>query len=575
MPEYLAPGVYIQEVPSANKAIQAASTSTAGMVGLTERGPVGVPTFITSVAQFKRIFGGLLDHATYTGGQDALPHAVNGFFANGGARVYVVRILGDTAARATETLQGGGAASLRVFAQSEGAWGNAVRVTVTHSARVQTTLALDAVATDTQVTLVSTFGLNNGDAISIGAAAHTVTLVNPNKVITIAPPLAADTAAGGAVASVEFDLLVERLSSNVAIETELFTGLSLNPALPNYAPRLIGSCDDDGANSSETGDSQMIRLFNDTQVRPDAGVATLSGGSDGTVDDTTYVGEASENPSERSGLMALANEPGISLVAIPGNTSVSVQNEILTHCAQQVYRFAVLDIPLDSTLAEARDHRGNFDSTRGAIYYPWLTIADPFGAKGALHNIPPSGHMLGIYARTDNSRGVWKTPANEVVNNILGFEIGLNKAEQDILNPININCMRDFRSQQRGLRVWGGRTLSSDPEWKYIAVRRTFLFIEQSLDAGLQYAVFEPNGKALWDTVRQSITGFLDGIWRQGGLAGATREEAFFVNVGYGITMEQADLDNGLLIVDVGIAPLFPAEFVVIRISQKTLEALS
>ena len=187
MPEYLAPGVYIQEVPSANKAIQAASTSTAGMVGLTERGPVGVPTFITSVAQFRRIFGGLLDHSIYTGGQDALPHAVNGFFANGGARVYVVRILGDTAARATDTLQGGGADALQVFARSQGRWGNTVRLTVSHSSRVQTKLAVDAVATDTDVTLASTFGLNAGDAITIGAAAHTVTQVNPLKVITIAP----------------------------------------------------------------------------------------------------------------------------------------------------------------------------------------------------------------------------------------------------------------------------------------------------------------------------------------------------------------------------------------------------
>lgn len=575
MPEYLAPGVYIQEVPSANKAIQAASTSTAGMVGLTERGPVGVPTFITSAAQFKRIFGGLLDNKTYTGGKDALPHAVNGFFANGGSRVYVVRILGAIAARATVTLNAAAAATLKVFGQSQGAWGNALRLTVTHTSRVDTKLAVAAAAAATEVTLASTFGLNNGDKIVIGAAAHTVALVKPGAKIDISPALAAAAIVGVVVKSVEFDMLIERLSGGVAIETELFTGLSLNEALPNYAPRLIGSCATDGTSPSDTGDSQMIRLFKVLDTRPDAGVFTLTGGTDGTVDDTTYIGNPSENPAERTGLQALANEPGISLVAIPGNTSVTVQAALLVHCEQQVYRFAVLDIPLGAKLADARTHRGNFDSTRGAIYYPWLTIADPFGAKGALHNIPPSGHMLGIYARTDNARGVWKTPANEVVNNIVGFEIGLNKAEQDILNPININCMRDFRSQQRGLRVWGGRTLSSDPEWKYIAVRRTFLFIEQSLDSGLQYAVFEPNGKALWDTVRQSITGFLDGIWRQGGLAGATREEAFFVNVGYGITMEQADLDNGLLIVDVGIAPLFPAEFVVIRISQKTLEALS
>ena len=574
MPEYLAPGVYIKEVPSANKAIQAASTSTAGMVGQTERGPVGIPTFISSAAQFKRIFGGLLDHTVYTGGKDALPHAVNGFFSNGGSRVYVVRVLDKAALPASKILQGGGVDTLKVFAQSKGAWGNALRLTITDAARVKTKLTADALADATSVTLVSTFGLNNGDKITIGGKDHVVALVKANNVINITPKLAAKADKDTVLETVEFDMLIERVSAGVAVETELFTGLSLNPTLPNYAPRLLGSCDTSGGTVSETGDSQMVRLFQITDARPTAGVYTLAGGADGAVTDATYIGDKSENPSERTGLQALANEPGISLVAIPGNTSVSVQNAILDHCDEQVYRFAVLDMPLGATMGEARTHRGNFDSTRGAIYHPWLSIADPFGPKGTVHNIPPSGHMLGVYARTDNTRGVWKTPANEVINSIIGFESAVNKAEQDILNPINVNCMRDFRSQQRGLRVWGGRTLSSDPEWKYIAVRRTFLFVEQSLDSGLQYAVFEPNGKALWDTVRQSISGFLDSVWRQGGLAGATRDEAFYVNVGYNLTMQQADLDNGLLIVEVGIAPLFPAEFVVIRISQKTLEAL-
>ncbi len=574
MPEYLAPGVYIKEVPSANKAIQAASTSTAGMVGLTERGPVGVPTFISSAAQFKRIFGGLLDHTVYTNGQDALPQAVNGFFTNGGSRVYVVRVLDAAAVQASKTLQGGGADCLKVYAQSKGAWGNAVRLTITDKARVNTKLAANAAANAPGVQLASTFGLNNGDKITIDGVDNVVALVKPGNAIDVVTPLAAKADKDAVVQSVEFDVLIERLSANVAVEAEQFTGLSLNAALSNYAPRLLGSCDTNGGTVSDTGDSQMVRLFAMTDVRPTAGVYTLTAGTDGAVSDATYIGNASEDPAARTGLQALANEAGISLVAVPGNTSVSVQNALLDHCEQQVYRFAVLDMPLSATLRQARDHRGNFDSTRGAIYHPWLSIADPFGAKGSVHTIPPSGHMLGIYARTDNARGVWKTPANEVVNGIIGFEAALNKAEQDILNPINVNCMRDFRSQQRGLRVWGGRTLSSDPEWKYIAVRRTFLFIEQSLDGGLQYAVFEPNGKALWDTVRQSITGFLEQVWRQGGLAGTTREEAFYVNVGYNITMQQADLDNGLLIVEVGIAPLFPAEFVVIRISQKTLEAL-
>lgn len=574
MPEYLAPGVYIQELPSANKAIQAASTSTAGMVGLTERGPVGVPTLVTSAGAFKRIFGGLLDHNTYSNGQDALPHAANGFFANGGSRLYVVRVTGAGPAISTTTLKTtGDADTLKIYARSAGAWGDNLRLTISHSSRVETTLKTATAVDDTELELTSNFGLSLGSKLQVGAEEVKVTQVKADNKVEVDPAVTAVVAADAAVVSLEFDILVEKMSGGIAFETEFFTGLSLETEHPSFAPRLIGSSDDLGANPSELGDSAMIRLFQVASGRPNEGVVTLGSGGDGTVDDTTFVGTASDDPDDRTGIQALANEPGISLVAVPGQTSVTVQKALLTHCEQQVYRFAVLDTPLNSKLAAARDHRGNFDTTRGAIYYPWLTIADPFGAKGDVHAIPPSGHMIGIYARTDNARGVWKSPANEVVRNITGFNININKAEQDILNPVDVNCMRDFRSQQRGLRIWGGRTLSSASEWQYIAVRRTFLFIEQSLDAGLQYAVFEPNGQALWDTVRQSITGFLDGIWRQGGLAGATQEQAFFVNVGYGITMEQADLDNGRLIVEVGIAPLFPAEFVIIQISQKTLEA--
>ncbi|NCO86101.1 MAG: phage tail sheath protein [Rhodobacterales bacterium] len=725
MPEYLAPGVYIHEMPSANKAIQAASTSTAGMVGLTERGPVGVPTFISSAGAFRRVFGGLLNHSRYPDGTDALPHAVNGFFANGGSRVYVVRVLPDDATPAAVMLTDGATGVLQVCAMSPGAWGNDLRVDVRYVTRFTTTIRLIDAAR-TAVTLASAFGVTAGARIAIAGASYTVISVLAGDVVVldralptvaaqtaasaaaVAASAAADTAAadaaavavaaraaadgdpadlalqdaaadaeeaadlaaaaaataltpavaaaralaaattaatvaedaavlaetaataaeaaavadpadaaradaattartaattaraaataaavalaaaaedvgapdaGSTVTSAGFDLIVQRMNAGTAIETEIFTNLSLDANSPNYAPTLIGSCAAGGLSPSANGDSLMVRLFvpvgTAAGARPAVAITPLAGGSTGTLSAQTYIGTASDDPSERRGINALANEPGISLVAVPGQADVTVQNALIEHCNAQVYRFAVLDTPVGARMADARAHRGNFDSTRAALYYPWLEMADPFGAKGDVHLVPPSGHMIGIYARTDNARGVWKTPANEVVNGVTGFEVAINKAEQDILNPVHVNCMRDFRAAQRGMRIWGGRTLSSDAEWKYIAVRRTFLFIEQSLDAGLQYAVFEPNGKALWDTVRQSISGFLDSIWRQGGLAGATREEAFFVNVGYGVTMEQADLDNGMLIVEVGIAPLFPAEFVIIKISQKTLEALS
>lgn len=583
MPEYLSPGVYIQEMPSANKAIQGASTSTAGMVGVTERGPVGVPTLITSSGGFKRIFGGLLDHTqpAYSNQKDALPHAMNGFFANGGSRVYVVRVVGNDAIIGSATLNEGTTNVLKVLASSPGGWGGQLVVTSKQKAKVSTELTSAAAVADTSIILKSSFGVQIGTNLKIANSVYSVKRLLGNNKVELAEGLGSVRPVGDVVVSEEFDLTVELVKNGIALETEIFTDLNLNPASTNYAPKVIGICDNDGSNPSRTGASMLVRLHvpdliaADGEHRPDDSYKNFSPSSDGSINASTIIGTVSDDPDKRTGIEVLNNEPGISLVAVPGWADISVQTALLTHCEKQVYRFAVLDTPKGADLATARDQRSEFDSTRGAIYYPWLTIADPFGPKGELHTIPPAGHILGVFARTDNNRGVWKAPANEVIRNILGYDIAVNKGEQDILNPVHVNCLRNFRSEQRGLRVWGSRTLSSNPEWKYIPVRRTFLFIEQSLDAGLQWAVFEPNAQPLWDTVKQSITGFLDSIWRQGGLAGATQEQAFFVNVGYGITMEQADLDNGRLIVEVGIAPVYPAEFVIIQISQKTLEATS
>ncbi|MEL7097501.1 MAG: phage tail sheath subtilisin-like domain-containing protein [Pseudomonadota bacterium] len=592
MPEYLAPGVYIEETPSANKAIQGASTSTAGMVGVTERGPVGVPTLITSAGQFKRVFGGLLNHNTATyahatdQAKDALPHAIAGFFANGGSRVYVVRVVGSAATIAGLTIKDGADDVMKICASSPGAWGAALTITTKRKSKVATTLAEKADKDAVVIKLASVFGVSVGTNLKIDATIYPVVRMLTDGNVEIGKPITANKPKDEAVTSEEFDLTVEVVKNGIAFESEIYTDLNLNPASPNYAPAVLGSCAADGKSPSRAGASTLARIHVPAAMataaikRPEDTYSAMKDVADaakapvdGTLDDTAITGTVSDDPGKRTGIQALANEPGISLVSVPGWTSVTVQKALLAHCEDQVYRFAVLDMKKSADIAGARSHRSEFDSTRGAIYYPWVTIADPFGPKGEVHMVPPSGHMLGLYARTDNARGVWKAPANEVVRGILGFDIAVNKGEQDILNPVHVNCLRDFRSEQRGLRAWGARTLSSNPEWRYVPVRRTFLFIEQSLDAGLQWAVFEPNAKPLWDTVKQSITGFLDGIWRQGGLAGVTQEQAFFVNIGYGITMEQADLDNGRLICEVGIAPVNPAEFVIIRISQKTLEA--
>ena len=236
------------------------------------------------------------------------------------------------------------------------------------------------------------------------------------------------------------------------------------------------------------------------------------------------------------------------------------------------YRFAVLDSKEKDGLAEVQEHRGLYDSKYAALYYPWLLITDPFPdnprSPGRV-GIPPSGHVMGIYARTDIERGVHKAPANEVIRGIADLKFKLAKEEQDILNPRNINVLRNFREQNRGLRVWGARTISSDPDWKYINVRRLFIFVEHSIDRGTQWVVFEPNADPLWERVRRTVSLFLRNVWRDGALMGQTPEEAFFVKCDR-TTMSQDDIDNGRLIVQVGLAAVKPAEFVIFRIGQWT-----
>jgi len=186
-------------------------------------------------------------------------------------------------------------------------------------------------------------------------------------------------------------------------------------------------------------------------------------------------------------------------------------------------------------------------------------------------DLPPSGYVAGIYARSDIERGVHKAPANEVVRGIVGLRRKVNKEQQDILNPypVNINVIRDFRDHNRGIRVYGGRVITSDPDWKYVNVRRLLIFIEASIERGLQWVVFEPNAEPLWARVRRVITNFLTVVWRNGALEGIKPEEAFFVKCDR-TTMTRTEIDNGQLIVLVGVAPVKPAEFVIVRIGLWT-----
>ena len=244
-----------------------------------------------------------------------------------------------------------------------------------------------------------------------------------------------------------------------------------------------------------------------------------------------------------------------------------IQEAMVTHCESMKYRFAILDAPPGLNAQQAGEWRNsvNFDTSYAAMYYPWIKVADFSGGGSTSKMVPPSGHMAGIYNRTDAERGVHKAPANEVVRGAIDLELMLSKAEQDTLNPIGVNCIRSFPG--RGIRVWGGRTLSSDGSWRYINVRRLFIMTEASMDVGLQWVVFEPNDRMLWARVRRDVTSFLRTLWLSGALFGSTPEEAFYVKCDDELNPPEIR-DLGQLIIEVGMAPVKPAEFVIFRISQ-------
>jgi phage tail sheath protein FI len=318
------------------------------------------------------------------------------------------------------------------------------------------------------------------------------------------------------------------------------------------------------------------------RTRSTTTVYTLLGGNDGlrpTAEE--YRGPADEDDdgvNESSGLASLEGIEEISIVAAPGlsfgsnraeyrNQAAAATQAIITHCERMRYRVAVLDSGDDEGISDVRNNRALLDTTRAAFYYPWVRIVDPI-SREPIH-VPPSGFVTGIYARNDIDRGVHKAPANEVVLGAIWLETLLNKSQQDVLNPLGINCLRYF--ENRGIRVWGARTLSSDPEWKYLNVRRYFAYLERSIEKSTQWAVFEPNGEALWANVRRAVEDFLFNEWKSERLAGTKPAEAFFVKCDR-TTMTQNDLDNGRMICLIGVAPLYPAEFVIFRIGQWTAD---
>ncbi len=518
---YGAPGVYIEEVPSGSMPIEGVGTAVAAFVGFTKtynpdygdpRDPDGIrPQLVTSWEQYERVYGSYAEGAM-------LPHAVNGFFANGGTKAFIVRIPGGAAA--IEAAR----ASIPTVAHSEI---ESLQIEAIESGR------------DLQVVIEHPLPTEEGQA---------------------PPP--------------EFTLRVFEDGT----QQEEYPGLTLGRGVRN-AERVVTSPRIKLSTRPATGMSALDRL-------PAVGSYALQA----TPSKAVVVGptELEGSVLERTGYQGLAIAEEVTMVAIPDlitvatnadgtfnmDTYLAVQGKLVDWCEASRTRMAILDAPPGMNAMQAMEWRSQLarSSAYGAAYYPHLVVTNPLAKSGATAAdmfavVPPSGHIAGIWARTDATRGVWKAPANEVVRGIVRLETDITTGEQDLLNPEGVNCIRSFGSG--GLRVWGARTLATraDPAWRYVPVRRLFMFVEESIRLGTQWAVFEPNDFDLWQRVKRTINAFLRGLWRQGALVGATPEQAFYVKCDE--TNNPPDsVDEGKLIVEVGICPVKPAEFVIFRISQ-------
>jgi phage tail sheath protein FI len=640
MPEYLTPGVYVEETSFRSKSIEGVPTSTFGMAGLTRYGPLPYalpdrpalpvpPVLVTSYAEFERAFGDLSSPST-DGKANYLAHSARAFFANGGQRLYVARVFPwprdaqgavDTAqmeatfARRAVAAPGpagpGGPVALPVWrARWPGAAGRRIRVTVTRR------LGRDRIVVD-QVD-----GRDVARLVGVSELAAVVVLprrILPGRTEAIDPATVFIARRGadrvlGLNDDGQGNFTVDPGTSGYQLELDVtvdsadgrsdtYTQLALHPDHPRSVYKVLRAVDPADELSQvylEPGSTEPPPPPAPATVEATAGqlaVALLDTASQGYLtdgndgndgidlapDDLLGTPPDDDDPARPgTGLNALAQIDDIALVAAPDIVRMNNLDQIKTatdhiigHCQQLRYRMAIVDPPDESSLSEVRAFRSQFDTEYAALYYPWMQIIDPTqrpdpGSAPATLRLPPSGFVAGIYARNDIERGVHKAPANEVVLGLTKFETSVNFGRQAVLNPEGINALRFFPG--RSNRVWGARTMSSDPEWRYVNVRRLFIYLEHSIDDATQWAVFEPNNERLWRNIRQTIEDFLLVVWRTGALLGAKPEEAFFVRCDRS-TMSQNDLDNGRLICEIGVAPTYPAEFVIFRIGQWTADA--
>lgn len=571
MAEYLSPGVYVEEFESGAKPMEGVGTSTAGFIGLAEKGPVtGVPQLVTNFSDFRRIYGEYLSENEY-GTYRFLAYAVEHFFINGGTRCFVMRVAPKSAKTSEGYAPDKENAVLKIAAKNPGIWGDGIRIVIAPASKAKTQVYEVLETKEGKKYLVKNgAGFVPGDVVCFTGAAGTEinrVVKNQDNIITFEKEFEADVidknlVPVNAITTCEFSMEV-RYNEQV----ESFDNLSFNVQSPNYVDKRISKSELITAQCLADGKA-LASPFQQLAGEEAVLTVSLSAGSNGDISAVTaadFIG-TDDGAGRRTGIQAFLDNDSVSLMAIPGVTDPNVQLTLVAHCENLGSRFAVLDMPKDARKVEdILAHRDIFDSNYAALYHPWLEVFDPLDKKNI--PIPPSGSVLGIYARSDGSRGVHKAPANEVVRACVGLDCAFNKGEQDILNPKGVNLIRSFPGQ--GIRVWGARTATSNSSWKYVNVRRLFIYIEESIKANTSWAVFEPNDEVLWVRVQRTISVFLNNMWREGSLAGQSPEEAFFVNIGRD-TMSQDDIDNGRLICVIGVAPVKPAEFVIFRISQKT-----
>lgn len=570
MAEYLSPGVYVEEFDSGSKSMEGVGTSTAGFIGLAERGSsVGVPQLVTSFSDFKRKFGGYLS-ANEFGEYRFLAYSVEHFFINGGSRCFISRVVpNDAKSSSAENT------ALKVVAKNEGTWGNDVVIEIVPSSKAKTQVLEISSDNSKQCKVKKSNGFNVGDIVAFnidGSVAYNRIVKSKDNVIEFEEDLDATIVDTNIVPKKIISTCECSLTIRYDDQIETYENVSFNIKSSNFIEKCVEKSNLVDITVNTSAVSKLDTPFNIITKNADVDSfrITLANGSNGSLAEVTpdtFIG-VDNGAGNRTGIQSFIDNDVVSIIAVPGVTDSNVQLNLVAHCENLASRFAVLDMPQDCIkVDDVIAHRNIVDSTYSAMYHPWLEVYDPLDKKNVI--IPPSGSVMGIYSRTDNTKGVHKAPANEVVRACTGLSIPFNKGEQDILNPKGVNLIRSFPGQ--GIRVWGARTTSSDPSWKYINVRRLFIFIEESIKANTNWVVFEPNTPELWDRVQRTINGFLTSLWRSGALAGTSESEAFFCNVD-NTTMTKDDIDNGRLICVIGVAPVKPAEFVIFRISQKTGE---